>query len=177
MRGLFFPFFIMVVAACGRLEKREAPRVNPGEQQLKVGFESLYLLDPSQSDSILKSSTVTWKVVTVEAQSTTFSLRGKVNTAFGPQQIEIVRAVPNEVLNISFVDQLRSIKTFKGADFWLDYLSKTGSCDLIKIHNIKDYDWIKINATFCQDKKNVPKIQAEFKFFGQKMRATYLLKN
>jgi len=179
MRGLFYPFLFVLVtlASCGRFEKKEAPLVNPGEQQLKVGFESIYVLDPTQSDEVLKSSTLSVKVVSINSKKTAFALRGKANTDFGVQNISMDRSVPNEVLQKSFIEKLRSTKTYKDTEFSVDYLRRSGNCDLIRIYNLKDYDWIKINATFCQAKKNMPKIQAEFKFFGQNVNATYLLKN
>jgi hypothetical protein len=167
----------LLLSSCGRFEKKTAPEVNPGEQQLKVGFESVYVLDRTRSDNILSSSELKIKVVAIDKTKTSFALRGKANTDFGSQNISIDRSVSNEVLQKGFMDKLRQEKSFKDSEFSIDYLRRSGICDLVRIYNIKGYDWIQVNATICTSKKNIPQIQANFKLYGQSVNATYLLKN
>lgn len=165
------------MSACGRFEIKKSPKVNPSEQKLQVGDESIYVLDPKASDDVISASKLAVKVTAVDKVKTTFSLRGKAETDFGTQNISIDRSVSNSVLQKSFVEKLRTTRRYKDREFQIDYLGKVANCDLLRISNIKDYDWIKVNANFCEETKNVPKILAEFKFFGQNVKATYLLQN
>jgi hypothetical protein len=49
-------------------------------------------------------------------------------------------------------------------------------CDMFEVRGIKDFDWLNVDAILCLETKNIPQLNAEFKLYGYKVKATFLLK-
>lgn len=167
-------------ASCGYFvpePKRSAPEVNPEEQTIEVGFQSEYVLDPTQSSKLLQASTITVTVTARDEEKTSFKVEGYAKTNLGNNKFTIEKDVPNPVLVKDFIEQLRQTGTYESDIFSLTYknMTETG-CDVFQVSNLKDFDWLKVDATLCLETKNIPDLRVEFKLYGYKINATYLLK-
>lgn len=167
-------FFIAV--SCGYEKRKKAPEVSPDEQTIEVGAQSEYVLDPTRSNKLLQASQITVTVTARDEEKTSFKVEGYAKTNFGNNKFTIEKNVPNLVLDPDFMIQLRESGAYQNEGFLLTYLGLEGDCDIFQVSNIKDFEWVKVDATLCLAAKNVPELKAEFKLYGYKINATYLLK-
>ena len=170
---------LFFVASCGVFQKtdRSAPTVNPDEQTIEIGFSSEYVLDPSQSDKLLQSSAITVSVTAKDEEKTSFKVEGYAKTSLGTNRFTIEKDVPNLLLKTDFIEELRQKGSYESDVFSLYYKGMTESgCDMFEVRGIKDFDWLNVDATLCLETKNIPQLNAEFKLYGYKVKATYLLK-
>lgn len=175
MRKYLLSAFVFLFS-CGQ-ENKKSPEVQPSEQPVKVGDQSIYVMDPTQSDKFLNKSEFNVLVTEQDDEGTTFKIDGFAETKFNKIKFGVVKKVPNEILTMEFLEKIREEKNYQSPIFSLEYLGVEGECDVLKISNIQDLNFITVRATLCTTTKNVPKAQADFKILGVGVTATYLLKN
>lgn len=168
-----FAIFFMVLASCSGGPKEVL--LDPQPKTLEVGESATFVLDPSQSSKFVTNGDMTISVESVTDEAVTFAAKVRLDTKFGPQNVDITQAVSPEVLTKEFLVSLRSYLDYVGDGYKLKYQGMNDDgCDQIKVYDIEKYKGVVITPTICLSAKTVPVITVEVDMYGVPVKLVFL---
>lgn len=168
-----FVIFFMVLASCSGEPKEVL--LNPQPKTLEVGESATFNLDPSQSSKFVTSGDMKISVESVNSEGVNFAAKVRIDTKFGPQNVEIKQAVSTEVTTKEFLVGLRSYLEYVGDGYKLRYVGMNDDgCDQVMVYDIEKYKGVVITPTFCVSARTVPMIVVEVDMYGVPVNLVFL---
>lgn len=148
--------------------------LDPKPSGIEVGTSQKYVLDPSESSTLVKSGEMFLEVKFKDDKFTSIGGEASVETVVGPKSFDMARNIENEILTIDFISALRVKRTHQAAEFKIDYIELTPSaCDVVRLTEIKDMPGARLEPTICLGSKTMPKVKVTVKESGMFIPVTF----
>lgn len=176
MRKLAFAFLLI---SCGNDVDlvpggKEIIVLDPQPSGIEVGTSQKYVLDPSESSTLVKSGEMHLEVKSKDEKFTAIAGEASVQTVVGPKSFDMARNIENEILTIDFISSLRAKKTHQAAEFKVEYIELTAAaCDVVRLTNIKDMPGAVLEPTICIGSRTMPKVKVTVKESGMTVPVTF----
>lgn len=147
---------------------------NPEPKRFEVGESAFFVLDPGASSNLLKSGTLDMTIVSIDTVETSIKGTAKLQTIIGGKDFEVTQSLENELLNLDFLESLRSKKTHQAKNGLLTYvgLSKEG-CDIIAVSNIRGSDGLTVTPVLCVSSSTIPQVTMKLDASGTVVTAVF----
>jgi hypothetical protein len=148
--------------------------VTPEPKHLEVGESASFVLDPSQSSSVIKSGTMVMTIDAITEEETVVRGVAHVQTIIGPKEFTMVNGIENELLTLEFLEKLRDEKTHQAKNALMTYsgLTREG-CDIVALSNIKGSDNLTLIPTLCVSSRTMPQVAIKFNAGGTEIDAVF----